>query len=58
LAEQVIQIPVELAPTRVLAIAAALTEVLRSGEEPGDVLDVSRSADDATWLVRLSVEAE
>jgi len=58
LAEQVIQIPVELAPTRALAIAAALAEVLLSGDEPGDVLDVSQSAEDATWLVRLIVEAE
>ena len=58
MAEQVIQIPVELAPTRALAIAAALAEVLLSGDEPGDVLDVSRSADDTKWLVRLIVEAE
>jgi hypothetical protein len=58
LAEQEIQISVEWAPSRALAIAAALTEVLRSGHEPGDVLDVSRSDDDTTWLVRLRVETE
>ena len=58
MAEQVFQIPVELAPTRALAIAAALAEVLLSGDEPGDVLHVSRSTDDETWLVRLIVEAE
>jgi DNA-binding transcriptional regulator YdaS (Cro superfamily) len=57
LAEQVIQIAVEFAPSRALAIAAAFTVVLRSGQEPGEVLDVSRSPDGATWLVRLNTKA-
>jgi hypothetical protein len=56
LAEQVIEVPVEFAQSRGLAIAAALTEILRSGKEPGEVLSVSRSVDDSKWRVRVRVE--
>ena len=58
LAEQVIEIPVAVAPRRGVAIAAALTSVLRAGDEPGEVLDVSRSADEESWVVRVMVEGE
>ena len=56
--DRVIEVPVELAPSRGLAIAAARTEVIRSGGEPGEALDVSRSEDRWKWLVRVRAEAE
>jgi hypothetical protein len=54
--DHVIEVPIELAPSRGLAIAAALTQIIRSGEEPGEVLGVSRSDDGWNWLVRVDVE--
>jgi len=54
--EEVIDIPFGEASHRGLAIAHAITQVLRAGRKPVDVIDVRQSPEGSSWLVRLTVK--